>query len=168
MKKHTSNKLIRAVASLSCVFLFGLTTNSLLVAADSMNSLGTATVQAGEEKMMGNLCINGDCTTICDVDGTNGVSKYSVTAQNTNTQFTMFMKEKDKLIAEKSFTGQGELPFESRKYDSVLFGVKNDMDAAETFTGSVSASNLNCQHYNGAARILAPFAAIISAIFLLF
>lgn len=124
-KKHTSNKFLRAVASLSCVFLFGLTTNSLLAAADSTNSLGTAAIQAGEEKMMGNLCINGDCTTICDVDGTNGVSKYSVTAQNTNTQFTMFMKEKGKLIAENSFTGQGELPFESRKDDSILALLRN-------------------------------------------
>ena len=117
MKINTFKKLLSTATALSFIFIYSGATGSYLVSADSMTSLGTATIRPGEEKLMGNLCINNDCTTICNVDGTNGASKYSVTAQNANAQFTMFMKEKDNLIAEESFTGQGELDFDSRKYD---------------------------------------------------
>lgn len=168
MKTNVLKKLISVATNIGLVFSFGFAMSSYLTSADSINSLGTVTIQPGEEKMMGNTCINGDCTTACNVDGTNGAAKYSVVAGNSSTKFTMFMKEKDKLIAEKAVTGQGDLDFESRNYETVLFGVKNDMDNEDEFTGSVSAKSLSCQHYNSASSVLAPFIALVGGLLLLF
>ena len=90
---------------LSFAFLFILDSSPSLAFADGTNTFvegfRTATLMPGEEQiLLGRNCIeNNDCSATCDVDGTKSNVKYSVLAGKSDTQFKMFMKEKDKTIS---------------------------------------------------------------------
>ena len=140
----------------------------------SSSSFGfmAVTLQPGEESRVGSNLINGKITTVCDIDATSGSVQYKVKALKDTTKFTMFMKEKDKMISEKSFTGAGALDFDARKYETVTFGVKNEAQVSDTFHSSLQATNSkSAQTFacsNGATRIIAPIVALLGGFLLLF
>lgn len=165
MKSNTFKKFFSVLATFSLALVFSMH----LTSATNMKDIGPYTFQAGEERLVGNTCltINGkpNCAHICDVNGT---ATYYMRAGNVDTVFTMYLKENGKLIAEQQFTGEGSLEFDAREYKSVTFGLKNDMDTPSSFLGSLTAKGFHCNVYSAASRVIAPFAAVLSALLLLF
>ncbi len=169
MKSNIFKKFFSVLASFSLALVFSMHFTS---AAGNMINIGPYTFQAGEERLVGNPCstINGktNCASICDIDGTSGTATYYMSAGNVDTVFTMYLKENGKLIAEQQFTGEGSLEFDARKYKSVTFGLKNDMDTPSSFFGLLTADGFTCGAYSAASRVIAPFAAVLSALLFLF
>lgn len=176
MKTNTLKKLLSVATSLSLAFLFATQSHTALASFNGNYGFPQVTLQPGEESRVGGNSVNDKVLTACDIDGTKGTVQFNVYSSKGNTPFTMFVKEKDKLISEKSFTGRGSLGFDSRKYETVTFSVKNDAQEKDTFSSSLSATSDSdnvkktedifvC---NGASRILTPIAALLGGLLLLF
>lgn len=174
MKTNTFKKLLSAATSLFFALAFVFATQTTMAFASSSyvsTGFNPVTLQPGEESRVGQNSVNGKITTVCDVDATSGSVQYKVNALKDTTKFTLFMKEKDKMLAEKSFTGAGALDFDSREYETVTFGVKNEAQESDTFHSSLQATNSKSTQpfvCNGATRILAPIAALLGGLLFLF
>lgn len=173
MKTNTFKKLLSVATSLffALAFVFATQTTKAFASSSITSSFLDVTLQPGEESRVGQNRVNGKITTACDIDATSGSVQYKVNALKDTTKFTMFMKEKDKMIAEKSFTGAGALDFDSREYETVTFGVKNDAQESDTFKSYLQATNSKSTKpfvCNGTSRILAPIAALIGGLLFLF
>lgn len=111
----------------------------------------------------------GDVGSKCDID-VSGSFQYIVNALKNTTKFSMSMKDKDKTIAEKSFTGNGVLNLDANKYEDIVFGIKNEGQESDTFDSGYVATgenpNVNCN--SGAFNILTPLATILCGLLLLF
>lgn len=175
MKTNTLKKVLSVATSLSLMLGIAFVSQPKVALADSVSNnirgFMPVTLQPGEESRVGEKKVNGKITTACDIDATSGSVQYKVNALKDTTKFTMFMKEKDKMIAEKSFTGAGALDFDSREYETVTFGVKNEAQESDTFQSSLQATNSkSAQPFvcNAATRILAPIAALLGGLLFLF
>lgn len=167
MKTNTFKKIFCTVTVLSLMLALPFVSPNI-ASADSSTTFFNLDLQPGEESRVGTTRVNGKFTTACDIDATSGSVQYKVNALKDTTKFTMFMKEKDKMIAEKSFTGAGALDFDSREYETVTFGVKNDAQESDTFMPSLVSKGAGSFVCNGASRILAPIAALLGGLLFLF
>lgn len=168
MKTNTLKKVLSVATSLSLMLGIAFVSQPKVALADTSSGFFSVTLQPGEESRVGKNRVNSKITTACDIDATSGSVQYKVNALKNTTKFTMFMKEKDKMIAEKSFTGEGALDFDSRKYETVTFGVKNEAQESDTFNPSLVSNGTGSFVCNGATRILAPIAALLGGLLLLF
>ena len=159
MKNNILKKVFCLATGLSMSIL-SLSVQSNAASDQSFNKIITVELNPGEVS---------DAVSKCDIDVSSSF-QYIVNALKNTTKFSMSMKDKDKTIAEKSFTGNGVLNLDANKYEDIVLGIKNEGQESDTFDAGYVATGekIDVRCKSGAFNILTPLATILGGLLLLF